>query len=79
MSYMSTLHADITEHLENGYNSEEISLMMKIPKDWVDAVYNDIQNEPLEFKESMDGDFDSAMQSAGFGCDEDYGYFGDTE
>lgn len=25
--------------------------------------------------ESMDGDFDSAMSSAGFGTDEDYGYF----
>lgn len=24
--------------------------------------------------ESMDGDFDSAMASAGFGTDEDYGY-----
>lgn len=26
--------------------------------------------------EDMDGDFDSAMASAGFGTDEDYGYFG---
>jgi len=26
---------------------------------------------------SMDGDFDSAMASAGMGTDEDYGYFGD--
>ena len=25
----------------------------------------------------MDGDFDAAMTSAGFGTDEDYGYFGD--
>ena len=30
---------------------------------------------PLET--SMDGDFDSAMASAGFGTDEDYGYYGD--
>ena len=35
-----------------------------------DSVANDID-------ESMDGDFDSAMTSAGFGTDEDYGYFGD--
>ena len=35
-----------------------------------DSVENDID-------ESMDGDFDSAMTSAGFGTDEDYGYFGD--
>ena len=35
-----------------------------------DSVENDIN-------ESMDGDFDSAMTSAGLGTDEDYGYFGD--
>ena len=29
--------------------------------------------------ESMDGDHDSAMASAGHGTDEDYGYFGDPE
>jgi hypothetical protein len=28
-----------------------------------------------EIDESMDGDFDSAMTSAGFGTDEDYGMF----
>ena len=30
-----------------------------------------------DINESMDGDFDSAMASAGFGTDEDYGCFGD--
>ena len=30
-----------------------------------------------EMDESMDGDFDSAMTSAGLGTDEDYGCFGD--
>ena len=29
--------------------------------------------------ESMDGDFDSAMASAGHGTDEDYGYYGESE
>lgn len=29
--------------------------------------------------ESMDGDFDSAMASAGHGTDEDYGYFGESD
>ena len=32
-----------------------------------------------EPNESMDGDHDSAMASAGWGTDEDYGYFGDSE
>lgn len=30
-----------------------------------------------DFDDSMDGDFDTAMASAGFGTDEDYGYSGD--
>ena len=30
-----------------------------------------------EYNDSMDGDHDSAMASAGFGTDEDYGYAGD--
>ena len=30
-----------------------------------------------DMNESMDGDFDSAMTSAGLGTDEDYGYYGD--
>jgi hypothetical protein len=29
--------------------------------------------------ESMDGDHGSALSSAGWGTDEDYGYFGDSE
>jgi hypothetical protein len=33
--------------------------------------YNDFHND------SMDGDFDSAMRDAGFGTDEDYGYYGE--
>ena len=30
-----------------------------------------------DFYDHMDGDFDSAMASAGFGTDEDYGCYGD--
>jgi len=33
--------------------------------------------EDEEYDDSMDGDFDSAMASAGYGTDEDYGYYGD--
>jgi hypothetical protein len=53
--------------------------------------YNDFYQEDLElndheddfddfedyYDESMDGDHDSAMESAGWGTDEDYGYYGD--
>ena len=30
-----------------------------------------------DYDDSMDGDFDSAMASAGYGTDEDYGYYGE--
>ena len=50
--------------------------------------YNDFYGEPLDDDveivdwyddedDSMDGDHDSAMTSAGWGTDEDYGYYGD--
>lgn len=37
-------------------------------------VCNDCAYTDDEIDESMDGDFDSGMASAGFGTDEDYGY-----
>lgn len=43
--------------------------------------YND--NDDMEngwddsYDDSMDGDHDSAMESCGWGTDEDYGYYGD--
>lgn len=30
-----------------------------------------------EYNDDMDGDFNSAMTSAGWGTDEDYGFYGD--
>lgn len=36
-------------------------------------------DEDTDMDESMDGDFDSGMTSAGFGTDEDYGYYGGDE
>jgi hypothetical protein len=36
-----------------------------------------VDDDEDNFDDSMDGDFDSAMKSAGFGTDEDYGSYGD--
>lgn len=38
------------------------------------------ENEDIEadYDDGMDGDFDSAMTSAGMGKDEDYGLFNDS-
>ena len=34
-------------------------------------------DEDEDYDDGMDGDFDSAMASAGFGTDEDYNYYGE--
>ncbi len=45
--------------------------------------YNDftdtVEDEDWDdsYDDSMDGDFDSAMRDAGWGTDEDYGYYGE--
>jgi len=44
--------------------------------DVVDVDWGEVDETAYDNSESMDGDFDSAMTSAGFGTDEDYGYFG---
>jgi hypothetical protein len=46
--------------------------------DYMDACGIDTDElSESDYDDSMDGDFDSAMASAGFGTDEDYGYYGD--
>jgi len=52
-----------------GWLSEEEVKQFMIRLDYISDVDN--------YDESMDGDFDSAMASAGFGTDEDYGYNGE--
>jgi hypothetical protein len=49
------------------WNSGRIQSMMREGYDDHDDYYDD----------SMDGDHDSAMESAGWGTDEDYGYYGE--
>ena len=51
----------------------EIAAKHEVPLDWVDSVANEMAEH---YDESMDGDFDSAMASAGYGTDEDYGCYG---
>lgn len=38
----------------------------------VDETNEDYEDEPFDYDESMDGNFDSAMTSAEFGSGEDY-------
>ena len=45
--------------------------------EWIDV--DGGVSEDDYYDESMDGDFDSAMASAGFGTDEDYGLYDDYD
>lgn len=51
--------------------------------DEYDTAYHDPlerdHDERYEYDDSMDGDFDTAMASAGYGTDEDYGCYGCDE
>ena len=59
-------HPDPLFDPDNAYDDDDMSLV----GDEEDSNFDD-------FNESMDGDHDSAMTSAGFGTDEDYGYYGE--
>jgi hypothetical protein len=70
---MGDLLISIQEDLYTGrLTFAEIAAKHEIPLDWVDAAASEMADQ---YDESMDGDFDSAMASAGYGTDEDYGCF----
>jgi hypothetical protein len=72
---------NIVEKIQNEIMLTELSFSEIAEKFNVPyADVNLIAEEMMEqdsYNESMDGDFDSAMASAGYGTDEDYGYYGD--
>ena len=75
MSKMANLILDIQDDIAEGLLSfQEIATKYQVPLSWVDEAWTELTDR---YDESMDGDFDSAMASAGYGTDEDYGYYGD--
>lgn len=76
MSKMKDLAYDVEQLYCEGLSEQVIAEELKIPLEMVIDCVNEFGNYAL-YDESMDGDFDTAMASAGFGTDEDYGYFGD--
>jgi hypothetical protein len=77
MSKMSELAMEIEELYLQGYNEFTIATMLNIPVELVDNFVASFMD--AEYNEGMDGDFDSAMASAGYGTDEDYGSYGEPE
>ena len=77
MSKMAELAMEIEQLYLQGYNEFTIATMLNIPVELVDNFVASFMD--VEYNESMDGDFDSAMASAGMATDEDYGSYGEPE
>jgi DNA-binding transcriptional regulator LsrR (DeoR family) len=77
MCHMSKM-AELALEIEDMYFDEHLDIpeIAKVTGLSVEDItsYFDEMKEQDECDESMDGDFDSAMASAGFGTDEDYGF-----
>ena len=79
MSVMSNLDLELTELYMDGLTAKMAAKVTGLPTSMVVAVFDRLQREEQEqdrFDDSMDGDFDTAMASAGYGTDEDYGCYG---
>jgi len=78
----ASIREEISELLEEGYLSfsriAEKYTRYGVTRDDVELQWREMQ-EMRDVDDSMDGDFDSAMTSAGYGTDEDYGYTPDNE
>lgn len=60
------------------YSFAEIAEMFDLTVSDVNAIFEYMKIDMEDYyNEPMDGDFDSAMASAGYGTDEDYGYYGE--
>lgn len=74
MSVMSNLDLELTELYMDGLTAKMAAKVTGLPTSMVAAVFERLQREEQEqdrFDDSMDGDFDTAMASAGYGTDED--------
>lgn len=81
MSIISDIVLDIEDRLACGDTYEQIAAATGMKIEFIaeidDMARHENDDYPQTYNEEMDGDFDSAMASAGFGTDEDYGYYGE--
>jgi len=70
-------HPDPLFDPENAYDDHNDFYMADLDDEDVNG--EDEENDVWDdsYDDSMDGDFDSAMRDAGWGTDEDYGYYGE--
>jgi hypothetical protein len=76
MSKMGQMVMDIQDDIADGILSfGAIAERYNISRADVELIADEMMEQ--EYNDSMDGDHDSAMASAGFGTDEDYGSYGE--
>lgn len=76
---MSDIHAEIEQLYDDGYSSVEISSLVGVTLDQVDAAIQSIEEYRFDMEQdSLDFMADAeVLASAGWGTDEDYGYYGE--
>ena len=74
-------HPDPLFDPENAYEDDDMMIEDENYDDYNDFYGNEEDEADDEwaddYDDSMDGDHESGLTSAGFGTDEDYGYYGD--
>jgi hypothetical protein len=74
MSVMSRLAAEIEQLIADGYANMEIALRVGMSVENIEQFRAEFVDDVDYYDDSMDGEHASALASAGWGTDEDYGY-----
>lgn len=82
MGYFANLEVEIMDMARDlgddyGQDAETILLISRNLNLAPEEVQRVLEGDPDCDPGDMDGDFDSGMASAGYGTDEDYGYYGE--
>jgi len=68
---------DIQDEIRSGELSfAEIALRYDVPLSTVEDIFDDLMEQEQDYEPDYEDDGD-ALASAGFGTDEDYGYYGE--
>lgn len=79
MGYFKEIEIDVIDAFDNGYEVDEIAAEMDMSIEDVQSIINKVIDGDFDYDPGdMDGDAESALASAGFGMDEDYGYAEDV-
>jgi hypothetical protein len=75
MSMMKDIDIDIQEMLLDGIEPAVIAKTLNVPLEWVEATMDSLESDDEEQDDAFDDG--QAYASAGWGTDEDYGFYGD--